>query len=84
MSETSLPVSILPESECWKLLSNIALGRLVTTVDGQPEIFPVNFAVQGAHVAVSDRRGTKLVSAARSTSGCCSRSTSMTFQEAGA
>lgn len=64
MSETSGPVSILPESECWKLLSNIALGRLVTTVDGQPEIFPVNFAVQERTILFRTAEGTKLVSAA--------------------
>jgi nitroimidazol reductase NimA-like FMN-containing flavoprotein (pyridoxamine 5'-phosphate oxidase superfamily) len=64
MSETSQPVSVLPESECWKLLSNVALGRLVTTVDGQPEIFPVNFAVQQRTILFRTAEGTKLMSAA--------------------
>ena len=39
-------MDILSESECWSLLSGMALGRLVTCVDDHPEIFPVNFVVQ--------------------------------------
>jgi nitroimidazol reductase NimA-like FMN-containing flavoprotein (pyridoxamine 5'-phosphate oxidase superfamily) len=64
MSETPQPVSILPESECWKLMSNVALGRLITDVDGQPEVFPVNFAVQERTILFRTAEGTKLVSAA--------------------
>jgi nitroimidazol reductase NimA-like FMN-containing flavoprotein (pyridoxamine 5'-phosphate oxidase superfamily) len=64
MSETFEPVSILPESECWNLVSSRALGRLVTSVDGEPEIFPVNFVVQHRTVLFRTAEGTKLVSAA--------------------
>ena len=46
MSEGFQPISILSETECWNLLSSVALGRLVTSVDGEPAIFPVNFVVQ--------------------------------------
>lgn len=58
------PVSILSETECWDLISGRALGRLVTSVDNQPEIFPVNFAVQRRTVLFRTAQGTKLVSAA--------------------
>jgi nitroimidazol reductase NimA-like FMN-containing flavoprotein (pyridoxamine 5'-phosphate oxidase superfamily) len=64
MSIESQPISILPESECWNLLSSVALGRLVTSVDGQPAIFPVNFVVQRRTVLFRTAEGTKLVSAA--------------------
>ena len=64
MSEAFQPISILPESECWNLLSSASLGRLVTSVDGQPEIFPVNFVVQHRTVLFRTAEGTKLVSAA--------------------
>ena len=64
MSIDSQPISILPETECWNLLSSVALGRLVTSVDGQPAIFPVNFAVQHRTVLFRTSEGTKLVSAA--------------------
>jgi nitroimidazol reductase NimA-like FMN-containing flavoprotein (pyridoxamine 5'-phosphate oxidase superfamily) len=63
-SSTGQPVSILPESECWSLLASTALGRLVTSVGDQPEIFPVNFVVQDRTVLFRTAEGTKLVSAA--------------------
>jgi len=40
------PMDVLSEHESWNLLSSRTLGRLVTCVDGHPEIFPVNFVVQ--------------------------------------
>jgi nitroimidazol reductase NimA-like FMN-containing flavoprotein (pyridoxamine 5'-phosphate oxidase superfamily) len=61
---TAQAVSILSETECWEYLSNVALGRLVTSVDGQPEIFPVNFVAQGRTILFRTAEGTKLVSAA--------------------
>lgn len=64
MSAESQPVSILPESECWRLLDGVALGRLVTCAGGQPEIFPVNFAVPDRTVLFRTAEGTKLTSAA--------------------
>lgn len=64
MSSPTQPIAILPESECWSLMSSAALGRLVTTVDGQPEIFPVNFVVQHRTVLFRTAEGTKLISTA--------------------
>jgi len=58
------PVTILSASESWDLLASVALGRLVTSVEGQPEIFPVNFVVQRRTVLFRTAEGTKLVSAA--------------------
>lgn len=64
MSEEIQPISILSETESWHLLSSVALGRLVTSVDGEPAIFPVNFVVQHRTVLFRTAEGTKLVSAA--------------------
>jgi uncharacterized protein len=64
MTKVDQPISILSETECWNLISSRALGRLVTAVDGQPEIFPVNFVVQNRTVLFRTAEGTKLVSAA--------------------
>ena len=64
MSEAFQPVTILSETECWNLLSSASLGRLVTSVDGEPDIFPVNFVVQHRTVLLRTAEGTKLVSAA--------------------
>jgi nitroimidazol reductase NimA-like FMN-containing flavoprotein (pyridoxamine 5'-phosphate oxidase superfamily) len=58
------PVTILSASESWDLLASVALGRLVTSVEGQPEIFPVNFVVQRRTILFRTAEGTKLVSAA--------------------
>jgi uncharacterized protein len=64
MSEVDQPVTVLSEGESWGLLASVALGRLVTSVDGEPEIFPVNFVVQNHTVLLRTAEGTKLVSAA--------------------
>jgi len=64
MSKTPAAVSVLSDSECWTLLSGTPLGRLVTTVDGQSDVFPVNFIVQNRTVLFRTAEGTKLVAAA--------------------
>jgi nitroimidazol reductase NimA-like FMN-containing flavoprotein (pyridoxamine 5'-phosphate oxidase superfamily) len=64
MSEVTQPVTVLSESESWSLLASVALGRLVTSIDGEPEIFPVNFVVQDHTVLLRTAEGTKLISAA--------------------
>ncbi len=61
------PVTVLSEDECWSLLSSVSLGRLVTIMRGQPEIFPVNFVTQRRRtVLFRTAQGTKLYSAVMS------------------
>ena len=57
------PVSVLTDDESWDLLSGVHLGRLVTTVDGRAEIFPVNYVVQRRTVLFRTAEGTKLFTA---------------------
>jgi nitroimidazol reductase NimA-like FMN-containing flavoprotein (pyridoxamine 5'-phosphate oxidase superfamily) len=57
------PVSVLSEDESWGLLGSVALGRLVTSFAGEPEIFPINFVVQDRTVLFRTSEGTKLFSA---------------------
>ena len=64
MSVTADGVTVLSEHECWDLLAGVALGRVVTSVGGQPEIFPVNYLVQHRTVLFRTAEGTKLVSTA--------------------
>ncbi len=64
MFETDDGVTILSDHECWELMAGVSLGRLVTSVDGQPEIFPVNYVVQHRTVLFRTAEGTKLVSTA--------------------
>jgi nitroimidazol reductase NimA-like FMN-containing flavoprotein (pyridoxamine 5'-phosphate oxidase superfamily) len=63
MSAADTPVTVLSEDECWNLLSSMSLGRLVTIMDGKPEIFPVNFATRRRTVLFRTAQGTKLSSA---------------------
>ena len=63
MSPASAPVTLLSEDESWSLLSSMTLGRFVTCLGGQPEIFPVNFATQRPTVLFRTAEGTKLFSA---------------------
>jgi nitroimidazol reductase NimA-like FMN-containing flavoprotein (pyridoxamine 5'-phosphate oxidase superfamily) len=63
MSAHGEPMTVLSEDESWHLLASMSLGRLVTSVAGQPEIFPVNFVVQRHTVLFRTAEGTKLFSA---------------------
>ena len=57
------PVVVLSEEESWSLLSSVSLGRLVTILGGEPEIFPINFVTQRRSVLFRTAQGTKLYSA---------------------
>lgn len=50
----------LDEDECWNLLMRGAVGRLAVAVDGKPDIFPVNYVVDGPHVLFRTAPGSKL------------------------
>ncbi|MFJ5956435.1 pyridoxamine 5'-phosphate oxidase family protein [Paenarthrobacter sp. NPDC092416] len=57
--------NIVPEAEvlqaddCWRLLGETNVGRLSVTVDGHPDIFPVNFAVDNQTIVFRSGKGTK-------------------------
>jgi uncharacterized protein len=57
------PIRRLDTSECWQLLSSRTLGRIATSVGGQPDIFPVNFVVQRRTIVIRTAEGTKLLAA---------------------
>jgi nitroimidazol reductase NimA-like FMN-containing flavoprotein (pyridoxamine 5'-phosphate oxidase superfamily) len=63
MSTEIEPVTALTDDESWNLLSGVHLGRLVTTVGGRAEIFPVNYVVQRGTVLFRTAEGTKLFTA---------------------
>jgi nitroimidazol reductase NimA-like FMN-containing flavoprotein (pyridoxamine 5'-phosphate oxidase superfamily) len=60
------PITVLSEDESWNRLASVPLGRLVASVGGQPEIFPVNFVVQSRTVLFRTSEGTKLFAAVAS------------------
>jgi hypothetical protein len=48
------------EEECLEILSRHSLGRMAIVVDGQPQVFPVNYAMSGRIIALRTAAGTKL------------------------
>jgi nitroimidazol reductase NimA-like FMN-containing flavoprotein (pyridoxamine 5'-phosphate oxidase superfamily) len=57
------PVDELIDQDIWNLLGSVKMGRLATSVADQPEIFPVNFAVQQHTILLRTAEGTKLLHA---------------------
>jgi hypothetical protein len=60
--DRSLIVAIQPP-ECWAALRTTDLGRLSFTVDDQPEIFPINYVVDGGTVVFRTSAHSKIASA---------------------
>jgi nitroimidazol reductase NimA-like FMN-containing flavoprotein (pyridoxamine 5'-phosphate oxidase superfamily) len=54
---------LIPYEECRQLLSGERVGRLVIMVDGRPEIFPVNYGLDGDGILFRSNRGRKLTGA---------------------
>jgi len=53
----------IPEPECVDILQLHTFGRIAVVVDGQPQIFPVNYAMNQRRIAIRTGRGTKLAHA---------------------
>jgi nitroimidazol reductase NimA-like FMN-containing flavoprotein (pyridoxamine 5'-phosphate oxidase superfamily) len=50
----------ISETECLRLLRRHSLGRIAVVVEGQPQIFPVNYALQDRIIVFRTAPGTKL------------------------
>lgn len=55
------PVLWLTDTEAWRLLGSAQVGRLATVVGGQPDVFPVNFVLDGHSVIFRTAEGSKLL-----------------------
>lgn len=55
------PIVQLSEERCWSLLTGVPVGRLATVIDRQPDIFPVNFVLDGPTVVFRTAEGSKLL-----------------------
>jgi nitroimidazol reductase NimA-like FMN-containing flavoprotein (pyridoxamine 5'-phosphate oxidase superfamily) len=58
--ETMLESLELSPRECWDLLRGAEIGRLAVIVAGRPEIFPVNYVVDGGTIVFRTADGSKL------------------------
>lgn len=54
------PISVIEEDSCWGYLAAREVGRLATTLDNQPEIFPINYCLDGESVVFRSAPGSKL------------------------
>src|SRR6476619_5585857 len=54
------PILNLNDEQNWKLLEGTQHGRLVVSVAGEPDIFPVNYAVSGRKLYLRTAAGNKL------------------------
>ena len=55
-------VAVVGTDECWALLRSTEVGRLSVGVADEPDIFPVNFAVDHGTIVFRTAPGTKLAS----------------------
>jgi nitroimidazol reductase NimA-like FMN-containing flavoprotein (pyridoxamine 5'-phosphate oxidase superfamily) len=53
-------IKILSPDECFLLLESRDLGRIAFSIEGQPEVFPINYAMEGQIVVFRTAPGTKL------------------------
>lgn len=53
----------LSAAECWRLLRSHEVGRLAVSISDHPDIFPINYIVDGDGVVFRSGAGTKLAAA---------------------
>ena len=58
--EDGNPILNLDDEQAWKLVEGTKHGRLVVTVAGEPDIFPVNYVVGGRKLILRTAPGNKL------------------------
>lgn len=54
---------VLKQAECWSLLRKHQVARLAVDVAGRPDIFPINYVVDGNQLVFRSGAGTKLAAA---------------------
>ena len=54
------PILVLDDAQCWQLLEGTTHGRLVVTVAGEPDIFPVNYVTSRRKLYFRTAPGNKL------------------------
>ena len=54
---------ILDEATCWELVASKQIGRIAVAAANRPDIFPMNYALDGQHLVFQTLPGIKLASA---------------------
>lgn len=60
MADNASPISIIPEDSCWGYLASQEVGRLGVSSHDVPEIFPINYYVDGESVIFRSAEGSKM------------------------
>ena len=60
MADMDNPMTEIEEDTCWGYLASQEVGRLATAKDGKPEIFPINYYVDGESVIFRSAEGSKM------------------------
>ncbi len=63
MTDPRTGLDDLPEDHCWALLAGKDVGRLAVSVQNRPDIFPVNYRVDGRSIMIKTAAGLKLAAA---------------------
>jgi nitroimidazol reductase NimA-like FMN-containing flavoprotein (pyridoxamine 5'-phosphate oxidase superfamily) len=63
-------LEMLQPEDCWQLIGSAPIGRLGVLVDGLPEIYPINHAVDGRTIVFRTDTGSKLFGLTRSPMVC--------------
>jgi nitroimidazol reductase NimA-like FMN-containing flavoprotein (pyridoxamine 5'-phosphate oxidase superfamily) len=58
------PITNVTRTEAWALLRGRTMGRLAVSVDGQPDIFPINYYADDNSILMRTAPGTKLLDVA--------------------
>lgn len=56
----------MTEEQCWDCLGGAVVGRLAVCVAGKPDVFPVNFLLDGRSIVLRTAPGFKLAAASLS------------------
>ena len=59
-TESKSELGEIKEAECLEILGQHSLGRIAIVVDGQPQIFPVNYAMSDRIITLRTAAGSKL------------------------
>jgi len=60
MTVDRLGMTVLSQDECFELLGEAQVGRLAVSIGLHPDIFPINYVVDGASIVFRTAEGTKL------------------------
>ncbi len=63
MTVDRLGMTVLSQDECFELLGEAQVGRLAVSIGPHPDIFPINYVVDGASIVFRTAEGTKLAAA---------------------